>query len=65
MKIQLKTKSIELTDEEANELLIELLNLRMITTLKARYPASPIGYSGHEVGLATTCIGRCSCVGIN
>jgi N-acetylneuraminate synthase len=32
----------------------EELNLRMIPTLKARFPAVPIGYSGHEVGLATT-----------
>jgi len=32
----------------------EELNLRMINTLKARYPNVPIGYSGHEVGLATT-----------
>ncbi len=31
----------------------EELNLRMITTLRDRY-ACPIGYSGHEVGLATT-----------
>jgi N-acetylneuraminate synthase len=31
----------------------EELNLRMITTLRERY-ACPIGYSGHEVGLATT-----------
>jgi len=30
------------------------LNLRMIETLRARYPAVPIGYSGHEVGLAPT-----------
>ena len=30
------------------------LNLRMIGTLKQRYDA-PIGYSGHEVGLQTTC----------
>jgi len=30
------------------------LNLRMIETLQARYPQVPIGYSGHEVGLATT-----------
>jgi N-acetylneuraminate synthase len=30
------------------------LNLRMITTLKARYPHLPIGYSGHEHGLAPT-----------
>lgn len=33
---------------------IEELNLRMITTLKATYPNVPIGYSGHETGLATT-----------
>ena len=33
---------------------IDELNLRMITTLKALYPEVPIGYSGHEVGLATT-----------
>lgn len=32
----------------------EELNLRMIGTLKARFDA-PIGYSGHEVGLQTTC----------
>lgn len=32
----------------------EELNLRMINTLKERYPNVPIGYSGHEVGLATT-----------
>ena len=31
----------------------EELNLRMITTLLNRYDC-PIGYSGHEVGLATT-----------
>lgn len=31
----------------------EELNLRMITTLSAKFPC-PIGYSGHEVGLATT-----------
>lgn len=30
------------------------LNLRMISTLQARYPNRLIGYSGHEVGLATT-----------
>jgi len=30
------------------------LNLRMITSLKGLYPTVPIGYSGHEVGLATT-----------
>ena len=30
------------------------LNLRMITTLKGRFPGCPIGYSGHEVGLAPT-----------
>jgi N-acetylneuraminate synthase len=30
------------------------LNLNMIRTLAARYPGTPIGYSGHETGLATT-----------
>lgn len=30
------------------------LNLKMIQTLKAQFPGVPIGYSGHEVGLATT-----------
>ena len=30
------------------------LNLRMIRTLAERYPGVPIGYSGHETGLATT-----------
>lgn len=30
------------------------LNLRMIRTLQERYPNRIIGYSGHEVGLATT-----------
>jgi YrbI family 3-deoxy-D-manno-octulosonate 8-phosphate phosphatase len=30
------------------------LNLRMIETLAERFPGVPIGYSGHEVGLATT-----------
>jgi N-acetylneuraminate synthase len=33
---------------------LEELNLRMIQTLKEKYPDIPIGYSGHEVGLATT-----------
>lgn len=32
----------------------EELNLRMIGTLKANFPC-PVGYSGHEVGLQTTC----------
>lgn len=32
----------------------EELNLRMIRTLKEKYPFTPIGYSGHEVGLAPT-----------
>jgi N-acetylneuraminate synthase len=32
----------------------EHLNLNMINTLKAEYPDCPIGYSGHEVGLAPT-----------
>jgi N-acetylneuraminate synthase len=31
---------------------LEELNLKMIGTLKALYPQVPIGYSGHEVGLA-------------
>ena len=30
------------------------LNLRMINTLTQKYPEVPIGYSGHETGLATT-----------
>ena len=30
------------------------LNLQMIDALAARYPGVPIGYSGHETGLATT-----------
>lgn len=30
------------------------LNLRMIETLRRLYPTIPIGYSGHETGLATT-----------
>jgi len=30
------------------------LNLNMINTLKGLYPDCPIGYSGHEVGLAPT-----------
>jgi N-acetylneuraminate synthase len=30
------------------------LNLRMIETLRHQYPECPIGYSGHEVGLAPT-----------
>ena len=30
----------------------EELNLKMIETLKQKYPNIPIGYSGHEVGLA-------------
>jgi N-acetylneuraminate synthase len=33
---------------------VEALNLRMIDTLKGRYPACPVGYSGHETGLAPT-----------
>ncbi|MGZ3757261.1 MAG: N-acetylneuraminate synthase family protein [Mucilaginibacter sp.] len=32
----------------------EELNLRMIQTLEHKYPGIPIGYSGHETGLATT-----------
>lgn len=30
------------------------LNIKMIKTLKEKYPQIPVGYSGHEVGLATT-----------
>ncbi|HEY4112239.1 N-acetylneuraminate synthase family protein [Puia sp.] len=30
------------------------LNLKMIETLAEMYPETPIGYSGHETGLATT-----------
>ena len=33
---------------------VEELNLKMIHTLQAKYPEAVIGYSGHEVGLATT-----------
>jgi N-acetylneuraminate synthase len=33
---------------------VEQLNLRMIPVLKAAYPECPIGYSGHETGLAPT-----------
>jgi N-acetylneuraminate synthase len=33
---------------------VEELNLRMLHTLQERYPECPIGYSGHEVGLAPT-----------
>lgn len=33
---------------------LEHLNLHMIHTLAARFPRAPIGYSGHEVGLAPT-----------
>jgi len=32
----------------------EELNLRMILTLKNKFPGVPIGYSGHETGLAPT-----------
>jgi N-acetylneuraminate synthase len=33
---------------------LDELNLRMIATLKEKYPECPIGYSGHETGLAPT-----------
>ncbi len=33
---------------------VEQLNLKMISTLQARFPGVPIGYSGHETGLAPT-----------
>lgn len=32
----------------------EELNLKMITTLRNKYPEIPIGYSGHETGLSPT-----------
>ncbi len=32
----------------------EELNLRMISTLKDKFPGIPIGYSGHETGLSPT-----------
>jgi len=32
----------------------EELNLRMIQTLEQKFPGIPVGYSGHETGLATT-----------
>jgi YrbI family 3-deoxy-D-manno-octulosonate 8-phosphate phosphatase len=32
----------------------EELNLKMVQTLSNKYPGVPIGYSGHETGLATT-----------
>lgn len=31
---------------------LEELNLKMITTLREKYPDAPVGYSGHETGLA-------------
>jgi N-acetylneuraminate synthase len=31
-----------------------ILNLKMISTLKAKYPYCPIGYSGHETGYGAT-----------
>lgn len=33
---------------------VDALNLNMIHTLAAMFPGCPIGYSGHETGLATT-----------
>jgi N-acetylneuraminate synthase len=33
---------------------LEELNLRMIKTLENMFPGVPVGYSGHETGLATT-----------
>lgn len=33
---------------------VEELNLNMISTLQAKFPECPIGYSGHETGLAPT-----------
>jgi N-acetylneuraminate synthase len=34
---------------------LEELNLRMVTTLREKYPTVPIGYSGHETGLMPSC----------
>src|SRR5262249_4717341 len=33
---------------------LEEINLKMIDTLKRRWPECPVGYSGHEAGLAPT-----------
>jgi len=33
---------------------VDALNLRVIQTLKRKYPRHPIGYSGHETGLVPT-----------
>lgn len=33
---------------------VEALNLKMIQTLAKHFPGVPVGYSGHETGLATT-----------
>ena len=33
---------------------LEELNLKVIQTLKEKFPEVPIGYSGHETGLAPT-----------
>lgn len=32
----------------------EILNLRMIETLREQYPQCPVGYSGHELGITAT-----------
>jgi N-acetylneuraminate synthase len=32
------------------------LNLRMVETLRKKFPTCPIGYSGHEVGLITSVV---------
>src|SRR5512147_3005107 len=34
----------------------EELNLRMVQTLRSEFPALPIGYSGHEVGLVPSAV---------
>ena len=39
----------------------EELNLRMVETLRDEFPANPIGYSGHEVGLVPS--RDCGCPG--
>jgi N-acetylneuraminate synthase len=34
----------------------EELNLKMVQTLRSEFPQTPIGYSGHEVGLVPSAI---------
>ena len=41
---------------QARIILVIMLNLKMINTLKIKYPQHVIGYSGHETGLPTTSV---------